>query len=293
MSPSSPALPHIRSWRPWGLALLAVLSAHAWMLGPPPAEPVRAPPAMQAWLRLEPARAAPVLPAAKPAAARRPSKATLPASSSPSMPAPSLSVAPSLAWDYRLRLNGRDGRARLSWQLDEDGAYRLQLDRWLGDRSLPAWRSTGRVSPEGLAPSRYAELRGEREARATNFRREEGLISYSASSELVPLVDAAQDPISWWLQLAALAAAQAPQPPGREIHLPVAGLRGEPSEWVFELIDVEQGLLHLRRPAAAEWDGTLDVWLDPARHHLPVRLQNGDPETRGWALEFAHPASTE
>lgn len=111
----------------------------------------------------------------------------------------------------------------------QDGVYRVQLDSWLGDHALPAWRSTGRIAPEGLAPVRYAELRGEREARATNFRREEGLISYSSSRELVPLAEATQDHISWWLQLAAIASSQVPQS-GREVHLPVVGLRGEPLE---------------------------------------------------------------
>lgn len=189
-------------------------------------------------------------------------------------------------------MNGREGQARLSWQVQQDGVYHLQLDRWLGEKTLPAWRSTGRVATAGLEPLRYAELRGEREARATNFRREEGLISYSASSELVPLTDATQDHISWWLQLAALASV-APLQPGREIHLPVVGLRGEPLAWVFEVVDVENGFVHLRRPALADWDGALDIWLDPAHHHLPVRLQSGDPESHGWALEFAHPASTD
>ena len=285
MSPTSRPLLRARAWKSWALALTVASAAHAWLLAPQPPVPLRAPTPLQAWLRVE-APAPPAVPATRSAAPRGSAQAKpVP------KPEPALSVAPSLVWEYRLRHNGREGRARLSWQV-QDGAYRLQLDRWLGERALPAWRSTGRIGEQGLAPSRYAELRGEREARATNFRREEGLISYSASSELQPLADATQDHISWWLQLAAIATAQDLQR-GREVHLPVVGLRGEPMEWVFEVLGTEAGLLHLRRPALSDWDGTLDLWLDPARHHLPVRLQSGDPETRGWALEAEHPASSE
>ena len=293
----SPNLRPLQRACPWALALAVVLPAHVLLLRPKPAAPLRAPPVLQASLRLLPALAPASVPALAPARlAAAPSRKSAPhpvSSTKEQAPAaaPALPIAPSVEWIYKLRQNGREGRASLHWQV-ENGVYHLQLDRQLGEKALPAWRSTGRVGTDGIAPSRYAELRGAREARATNFRREEGLISYSASSELVPLTDATQDPISWWLQLAALASAEKLQP-GREIHLPVVGLRGEPLDWVFEVIDTEQGWIHLRRPNLTDWDGPLDVWLDPAHHHLPVRLRSGDPETRGWTLEFAHPASTD
>jgi hypothetical protein len=34
-----------------------------------------------------------------------------------------------------------------------------------------------------------------------------------------------------------------------------------------------RGALHLRREPQRPWDSRVDVWLDPARHHLPVRLR--------------------
>jgi len=59
------------------------------------------------------------------------------------------------------------------------------------------------------------------------------------------------------------------------------------------MIDTVGALVHLRRPGPSDWDGVLDAWLDPARHHMPVRLQSGDPERRGWTLELQHPASAD
>ena len=289
MSPSSSALQRARSWL---LAVAVALAGHLLLLGPRAPASVRAPPALQAWLRVAPTPTLAPTPATVAQQARPAARHLGPQPPTVSKPAPAptqpLSVAPSLEWTYSLRQNGRDGRARLRWQV-EGSAYRLQLERWLDDRALPGWRSAGQLAADGLAPSRYAELRGEREARATNFRRDEGLISFSASSELVALAEATQDHISWWLQLAALATARTPQP-GVEIHVPVVGLRGEPTVWVFETLGMEEGLLHLRRPALSEWDGALDVWLDPAHHHLPVRLQSGDPDSHGWRLDLDGPA---
>ena len=191
---------------------------------------------------------------------------------------PAITLAPSLLASYRLRMNGQDGEASLHWERDGN-VYQLRLERRAGERPLPGWRSEGRIGPGGLMPLRYAELRGERDARATNFRRDEGLLSYSASSEVLPLPADVQDRLSSWLQLAALAT------PGRDVVLTVAGTRGEPQPWRFEWLGQEEGLWHYRRAAQAEWDGTLDIWLDPHQHRLPVRLQSGDPEQHGWRLE--------
>lgn len=267
----------------------AVLAAHAWVLGPKAQPAIRVTlPAVKLKLMTAPAPSSPQTVMRK---AQRPTlRATKTAS------APLLAIAPPLEWVYALQLNGREGRARLHWQV-QGGNYRLQLDRQVGDHALPGWRSTGELTPAGLAPTRYAELRGERDAKATNFRRDEGLISYSAGSEQSALPEGVQDHISWWLQLASVVAraAQKPMHPGQQIHLPVAGLRGEPANWVFELLDEPVGeerasnelaprTLHLRRPGLSEWDGPLDVWLDPARNFLPVRLQSGDPATRGFSF---------
>jgi len=269
------------------LCLGLVLLAHAQLLAPLQLPAIVAP-AVAMRVSLLPPAVPPALPPTPvdPAPSHKPvpAQASRAAASQPEEALPPWSPPPSFQWRYRLLLNGREGEAVLSWAREGDH-YRLQLDRSTGDRALPGWRSIGRTSAHGVEPERYAELRGERDARATNFRREEGLISYSASSEVLPLPEGVQDKLSWWLQLAALAS------PDRSVGLLVASTRGDPALWHFEWQGREQGLWRYRREAQQAWDGTLEVWLDPARQRLPVRLTSGDPTRRGWLLELKSEAS--
>ncbi|XHS79233.1 hypothetical protein ACFJGW_04480 [Burkholderiaceae bacterium UC74_6] len=119
---------------------------------------------------------------------------------------------------------------------------------------------------------------------AANLRREEGLIRYSASSAVLPLPEGAQNVISWWLQLAALASTA--RSVGRAVELVIASTRGEAAPWHFEWRSREEGLWHCRREARQEWASALELWLDPPHHVLPVRLMSGDPTRRGWLLEL-------
>jgi len=276
--------------RPWVWALGVsglVHTALLWPAGSPPWEnrPLAADAALQTRALLLPAPTSVLEPIAVTAPART-AKKPLPAAAPapPAEPAPPpTAIAPAAEWLYLLRQNGKEGIARLSWQ-PQDGGYQLRLARELEGRKLPGRRSQGALDGQGLAPQ------------ASNFRRDEGLISFSASSEQVALPPGVQDRISWWLQLAAIVAG-APQRfgPGSEIRLPVAGLRGEAHEWVFEVLAEEplplpQGVvaatLHLRRAALGPYDGGIELWLDPARGHLPVRLLVGRAEERGWELQL-------
>ena len=82
------------------------------------------------------------------------------------------------------------------------------------------------------------------------------------------------------LQLAAIVAAE-PQlaTPGAKVVMQVTGARGDAGVWVFrclglESVDTRAGALDaltfVREPREA-YDSTVQVWLDPARQHLPVR----------------------
>ncbi|MBB4843227.1 hypothetical protein HNP55_001746 [Paucibacter oligotrophus] len=213
------------------------------------------------------------------------------AGSGAASPAPALSSLPSGEWHYQLSQFGREGRAVLRWDLQADGAYALSLERELGGRPLPGWRSQGRLEPQGLAPQRFVQTLRGRERAALNFRREEGLLSFSASDDLLPLEPGLQDRLSWWLQLAGLAQSQPERfAPGREITLRVAGLRGQPHDWIFEVLPLETSgagpLLHLRRQALGEYSGEVHLWLDPARQHLPVRVLFQLPDERSWSLQL-------
>jgi hypothetical protein len=218
---------------------------------------------------------------------------------SPAATLASITVPAAAELHYLLRQGGQEGTARLSWQPQADGGYQLSLTRELAGRALPTWRSEGETGAEGLAPSRYAQQRKGRDVSATNFRRDEGLISFSASAEQVALMPGVQDRLSGWLQIAGvIAAAPARYPPGSTLRLSVVGLRGEAREWVFEVhalepVTVADGLslsppaLHLRRAPLGMYDGGIELWLDPDRGYLPVRVLVGQLDERGWEILLA------
>ena len=103
-----------------------------------------------------------------------------------------------------------------------------------------------------------------------------------------------QDRLSWMLQLAAVAAAE-PQrmASGGKVVLYVVGARGGADVWVFrfvefEVIDTLDGPVRaakFSRDARRLYDTQVDVWLDPARHHLPVKARWGNSPD-GDALEL-------
>ena len=293
----------------WLIALgLSALVHGGWLLGQrPSAQPAAA---RRAVLQTRTVAAAPAAPAAAattlaadPApVVRSAPRAHAEAPRPPAVPAVAADTASSVSLPaaaeirYLLRQMGQEGTARLSWQPQDNGGYQLSLERELAGRPLPTWRSEGETGAQGLAPSRYAQQRNGRDTRATNFRRDEGVISFSASTEQFALLPGVQDRLSWWLQLAAqIAAAPARYAPGSELRLNVVGLRGEAREWVFEVIGLEpvvlaDGLslslaaLHLRRPALGAYGGAVEVWLAPDRGYLPIRVLVGQQEERGWEL---------
>ena len=253
----------------------SVVEATATSAGPPAAQP-----------RLPPVRvASPISPLISPLTSSITSSTTS-----------SVTVPAAAELKFLLRQSGQEGTARLSWQPQDRGGYHLSLTRELAGRALPTWRSEGETGAQGLAPSRYAEQRKGRDTSATNFRRDEGVISFSASAEQFALTPGVQDRLSWWLQLAGvIAAAPTRYLPGSELRLTVVGLRGEAREWVFEVLALEpvtlaDGLslsppaLHLRRAPLGMYDGSVELWLAPERSHLPVRILVGQPGERGWEL---------
>jgi Protein of unknown function (DUF3108) len=160
--------------------------------------------------------------------------------------------------------------------------------------------SRGHLAASGLAPERHTESRRGRETRAVNFQYDSARITFSGPGIEHPLLPGAQDRLSWLLQLAAIAEANpALHAPGSEISIFVAGSRGDADVWVFTVqgrdgIDVPAGPvvqpLHLLREPRRPYDTRVEVWLDPARGHLPVRLRQqlrpAGPGTE-WLLESA------
>lgn len=291
------------------MALLCALGLHAWLwqwLHPsaPSLRSSGAHSALQAraitTMPALPAALAPPLPApeavvrrARPAAdatQELPATPAPPTEALPPTPATALAqpVRGSGSLRYRLTQGQAQGEALLSWDVG-DSAYQVRLERELEGRPLPVWRSEGGIDPQqGLSPQRFAVQRGGRDRQAINFRREQGLISFSASSELQTLPDGVQDRLSWWLQLPALLAAQ-PQRliVGQDVLLPVAAMRGHAVDWVFRVEGQDaDGHWHLSRTAIGPYDAQLDIWLDPRHQYLPVRVRHRLGDEERWDMQL-------
>jgi len=294
-----------------------VLLVHAWLLGmwsnadgsaarPSPAVPARPlvvrqivwPQTPVAAAAAEPARNAAALPS-RPRASAGPRANTPPATplaptaeegaplaaAEPAAGAPppvyATQLPPSTRLQYSMRRGSTTGTAQLDWAWAE-GRYRLSLQGHLPAAPQAAWVSQGVLDGAGVAPERYTEIRRGRELRAVNFQREAGHISFSGPSLEFPLVDGAQDRLSWMIQLGAvLAANPALAEPGAQISVFVAGTRGDAETWLFtvqghESLDLTGGpvphAVHLLREPRRPYDTQAHVWLDPQRHYLPVRL---------------------
>ena len=180
--------------RPALLALGLSAGLHAWWFRAAselPAQPISAAaPALRVRVEAPPAATPPQV-VARPAAPVRsqspepqrlltapdPTPDPTPAAD-PGPSAPLLRLAEASEWRYRLRQAGQDGEASLSWQPQADGRYMLRLTRRIGERTLPAWQSLGRMSPGGLVPERFSlQMRGG-DRQATNFDRDAGRLSF-------------------------------------------------------------------------------------------------------------------
>lgn len=190
---------------------------------------------------------------------------------------------PSFRHVYGLRKGFLSGRG--SMVLERQGAtrYEARLEgSVLGFRVLDLV-SSGHIDAAGFAPDRYVDARRGRAAQVAEFRRAAdgdaaGRITYSGSFQARPLPAGAQDRLSWMLQLAAVTAAR-PLAAGARIEMFVSGAKGDANVWSFRVVDQPSlrlagsvvPTLHLIREARRENDSHAEIWLDPARHHLPVR----------------------
>ena len=236
-----------------------------------------------------PAAAAPAeegarLPGTRPDNSGNPSADTLPSAVQAGAAAPTYSTdpAPAVTLDFDFRRGQHPGTAQLHWAPQGD-RYSLTLQTQIEGRPGLGWQSHGSWDSAGLAPERYTEGRNGRAARAANFQRDQGVVSYSAQTQSFALPAGLQDRSSWLLQLGAvLQANETLREVGTDIHLWVTGTRGRPELWTFQVLaqaplTLQSGqttqALHLLRAPSRLYDTEVQVWLDPAQHHLPLRLQ--------------------
>jgi hypothetical protein len=225
-------------------------------------------------------------------------------------------------WAYRLRRGHQQGQGELAYERNAQGQFELRLQaQWAvparpgrGAAGLqtdgPAGQatlelsSTGHIGAQGLEPQRYADRRrapwgrGGGGTRAVHFDAAAGLIRFSGPQWTYPLPPAAQDRLSWLLQLPAVLLAEPRlRAAGARVSLFVAGPRGDAQAWHFEsqgpeMLDLEGGpgpmpAVRYSRTPARPYDTQVEVWLDPARQFLPLRWRLSHPpgaDTAEWSL---------
>lgn len=238
--------------------------------------------------------AAPNAPAAETQASQAPPAAGVVAVPEDTPPIYATRPPPPAHLQYELRRGMLTARGELIWQ-PAGAHYEMRLEGRALGLSVIDWASSGGFDAAGLAPQRFIDQRTGRAAHSADFRRDKGVITYSGTSAEHPLPAGAQDRLSWMLQLAAIVEADpARHGAGQKVAMLVSGARGDADVWTFvitghEAVDlVDRPLphaLHARRESRKPHDTVVDVWLDPARHHLPVRMRLASGRD-GSALEF-------
>ena len=253
-----------------------------------PAVPARAEPA--------PAAAAPV--AQRPAAvvrqvvpAAEPATAVSVAAPPPSSPEPAPNTTedsiphyrtlppPAVTLHYDLQRGPLRGNGELQWRPGTEG-YELRLEGRVAGLAVLTQVSRGGFDEAGIAPLRFTDRRVRRPLSAANFQRESGKITFSGPQTDYPLHAGAQDRLSWMIQLGAIVAAEpALGAAGAKVVLFVSGAHGDAGVWSFvslgpDAVESRAGnvaAIRFRRAPRGPYDTTVEVWLDPQRHHLPVR----------------------
>ena len=187
------------------------------------------------------------------------------------------------SWRYALQRGYASGEARLDWQPTSQGRYTLRLEGLIAGVTVLDWVSTGAQDSAGIAPERFVIRRRGRDSQAANFQRDAGKITFSGPTHEFPLPSGVQDRLTWLLQLAAIVdAAPRSYPAGARVTLLVIGARGGSALWRFAVAGPdrvgETVALKLVHEVERVRDTRVEVWLDPARGHLPLRFVLTPPE---------------
>ena len=176
-------------------------------------------------------------------------------------------------------------RAELLWQ--HDGSQyeaRQEVSLFLlGSRSQ---KSTGQITPQGLAPTRFSDRA--RSEQAAHFDQAKGRVTFSANTPEAAVGPGAQDRLSIFIQLGALLAGDPDRfAPGTQITLTTVSARSA-DRWTFtvegpETLELPAGTtatLKLQRLPRRDYDQKAELWVAPALGYLPVRIKltqsNGD-----------------
>ena len=204
-------------------------------------------------------------------------------------------VPPAALLRYELQRGGLHGSGELLWRPDGDH-YELRLDGRVGPLTVLTQVSTGGFDGAGLAPLRFTDKRLRRPVSAANFQREVGKITFSGPATEFALHAGTQDRLSWMLQLAAIVAAEpALRSAGAKVVMGVVGAHADAAVWAFRCVGREpvetaagavDSIRYVRDPRDP-YDTTVQVWLDPEHHFLPIHAtQKAGPNDEGFSLRL-------
>lgn len=190
-------------------------------------------------------------------------------------------MPPATTLHYGLQRGLWSGTGELVWQPSGDH-YEARLEGYVAGLRVLTQISQGGFDHAGIAPLRFTDQRL-RQVKAANFQRDKGKLTYSGSSAEVPLIPGAQDRLSWMIQLAAVVNAEPKYAEaGGKVAMFVTGVRADADVWVFHFVATETvhtggggtiRTLKFSREPRRPYDTQVEVWLDPARHYLPVRAK--------------------
>jgi Protein of unknown function (DUF3108) len=188
-------------------------------------------------------------------------------------------LPPAVKLRYDMQRGQLHGHGELQWRPGADG-YELKLEGRVAGLAVLTQISRGGFDESGIAPLRFTDRRVRRPLAAANFQREAGKITFSGPQTDYPLHAGAQDRLSWMIQIGAIVAAEpALGVAGAKLVLFVTGAHGDAGVWSFvslgpDAVESRAGnvaAIKFRREPRGPYDTTVEVWLDPQRHHLPVR----------------------
>lgn len=175
----------------------------------------------------------------------------------------------------------------MAWQHDGDSYAVDLLAKW-SFLTLFEQKSVGRLSPQGLQPTRFSDKRFRKSELAAHFDTAQGKITFSANTPDATLQPGAQDRVSVILQLAGwLAGDPARYPAHSTLSLQTVSAR-DAEQWLFTVNEPEtlhlstgqQVALRLTRNPRREFDQKIELWFAPALNYLLVRFRfteaNGD-----------------
>ncbi|WP_445322816.1 DUF3108 domain-containing protein [Ramlibacter sp. AN1015] len=186
-----------------------------------------------------------------------------------------------LRYEVRASTHGIElsGQAVLDWRHDGQ-QYDARLELRVAPLPTRTQHSTGRITPQGLAPTRFSERR--RSEEAVHFEHESRKLVFSNNRPQADLEPGAQDRLSVLLQLGALFAGRSALPAvGDQFAFQVAGVR-DADPWTFSVEQIDETLqlpggtqraVRLLRGPVGEHDLRVELWLAPALDYAPVRLR--------------------